>query len=104
MRSANGFYIAGVVVAAGWAVAATVAITWGRFFDWPDFVHFDYGFPLTFATHTTSTFVGAVDEWSLDMGSLATDVLFWIAGTIVIIVGFVYLARREARANGVHRV
>lgn len=99
MRSVDGFYAAGAIVAAGWAVAATVAITWGRFFNYPDFVHFDFGFPLTFATHTTSTFVGAVDEWSVDVGLLAGDILFWIAGAIVIILGFVLLARREAGAN-----
>lgn len=78
-------------------------ITRGRSFEWPDFVHFDYGFPFTFATHTTSTLAGAVDLWSLDMGSLAGDFLFWTAGTIAILLGFVYLARREARADAVHR-
>jgi hypothetical protein len=99
MRSVDGFYIAGVIVAAGWAVAATVAIAWGTFFNWPDFVHFSYGFPLTFATHTTSTLVGAVDTWSLDIGALASDILFWSGGTIVIFIAFIYLARREARVN-----
>lgn len=99
LRSVDGFYVAGVVVAAGWAIAAAVAIAWGTLLNWPDFVHINYGFPVTFATHTTSTFVGAVDEWSLDIGALAGDILFWIAGTIVIFIGFIYLARREAKSN-----
>ena len=99
MRSVDGFYVAGAIVAAGWAVAATVALAWGTLFNWPDFVHMNYGFPLTFATHTTSTFIGAVDKWSLDIGALASDFLFWIAGTIVIFGLFISLARRESKSN-----
>lgn len=99
MRSVDGFYFAGAVVAAGWTLAAIVATAWGTLFDWPDFVHINYGFPLTFATHTTSTFVGAVDQWTVDVGALASDVLFWIAGTIVIFIAFIYLARREAKTR-----
>jgi hypothetical protein len=99
VRSVDGFYIAGVIVSSGWATAATVAIAWGTLLNWPDFVHVNYGFPITFATHTTSTLIGPVDEWSLDVGALASDILFWFAGAIVIFTGFVYLARRAARSN-----
>jgi hypothetical protein len=98
-RSGERFYLAGVVVAAGWATAAIVAIAWGTLLDWPDFVHTNYGFPFTFATHTTSTLVGAVDDWSLDLAALESDIVFWIAGTILIFVLFIYLARRASRSN-----
>jgi hypothetical protein len=42
-----------------------------------------------------------VDEWSLNIGALASDILFWLAGTIAIFIVFIYLARMEARSNPV---
>ncbi len=98
-RRVDAFYLLGVIVASGWALGAIAALVWGTLLNWPDFVHVNYGFPFAFATHTTSTIVGAVDQWSLDIGALANDLLFWIAGTIAIFVGFIYLARREALTN-----
>jgi len=99
----NTVSVVGVVASAGWAVAALAAMVWGKLLVWPDFVHTDYGFPLTFATHTTDTFVGPVDKWSLDLGAFTTDLSFWIAGMLVLFVGFLYLARRAAGAKAAIR-
>lgn len=76
-----------------------LGLVWGQPFDWPDYVHVNYGAPITYATHTTSTLIGAVDLWSLDIGALAIDILFWAVGMIAIFAGFLYLVRRRAEAH-----
>jgi hypothetical protein len=35
-----------------------IGVGWGVKYDWPDFVHVDYGFPAKWATHTLITFTG----------------------------------------------
>ena len=74
-----------------WAVASFAAMTFGTLVNWPDYVHTDFGVPFIFATHTTSTLAGAADTWVMDMGALASDLAFWLAGMIVIVL--VNLAR-----------
>ena len=96
MRSVDKLSGVGVFVAVGWAIATIVAMTWGELFSWPDFVHTNYGFPLTFATHITDTFIGPVDKWTVDQSALAADLSFWAAGLVLIFVGFVALVRRAA--------
>lgn len=83
-----------IVISVAWAIASVVAMTYGTLLNWPDNVHTDYGFPLTFATHTTSTFVGAVDNWSLDLGALSADLSFWFLGMIVIVIASAYFQSR----------
>ena len=97
--SPRAFSVAGVLAASGWAVGMMLGLVWGQLFNWPDYVHVNYGAPLTFATHTTSTFIGAVDLWSLDIGALAIDILFWAVGMVAIFAGFLYLVRRRAEAR-----
>ena len=79
------------------AAVAVVSMTYGTTYNWPDFVHVNYGIPLAFATHTLDTIAGPVDTWSLDVGSLAADLIFWLAGIMVILLTAVYL---ESRSRG----
>lgn len=97
MERSTALVVIGVVLAAGWAVAAVLVMAWGVLVDWPDYVHANYGFPLTFAVHTLDTIAGPVDRWSLDVGALAVDLSFWLVGPFVIFVASVYyLLRRSA--------
>ena len=41
-----------------WVVLTVAGLLWSFHHDWPDFVHVDYGMPLTWATNTLSTFAG----------------------------------------------
>jgi hypothetical protein len=57
-------------------------------YDWPDFVHVDYGFPMRWATHTLITLTGPADHWSVDLVMLLVDVGFW---QTVLIIGMLVL-------------
>lgn len=61
-----------------WAVVTAVALTWGLNYNWPDYVHVDYGLPLTWATNTTSTIIGPTDLWSVNIVNLLADLAFWL--------------------------
>jgi hypothetical protein len=69
------------VFTAIFVIITVLAMVSGVQYDWPDNVHTDYGMPLTYATHTTSTFVGPADLWSVDIGALAINLTLWL-GTL----------------------
>lgn len=73
-------------VALAWAVVAVVTMTYGSLLSWPDYVHVNFGFPFTFATHVLSTVAGSVDTWEMDAGALAADLAFWFAGMTAIVL------------------
>ncbi len=90
-----------VVVSVAWAAVAVAGMTFGTTYNWPDFVHVNYGIPLTFATHTLDTIAGPADQWSLDLGSLAINMAFWLAGMVAIFSIALYL---EDRSRGLPRI
>jgi len=71
-----------------WTAFTILAVTWGFTFNWPDYLHVNYGFPLVWATHTLSTIAGPVDKWSVDISALLIDLVFW-QGTLAVIVAVV---------------
>ena len=70
-----------------WAIVTIVAVTWGTQYDWPDNVHTDYGLPFVWSTNTVSTFVGAVNLWSVDMSALMMNLGLWIGIMVVVTAG-----------------
>ena len=72
-----------------WALLMVVALLWGFYYDWPDFVHVNYGLPLTLATHTISTIVGPANLWEVNVVYLLADLMFWLsigfAGVVLIL-------------------
>lgn len=60
------------------AAVTVLAVTWGFEFNWPDYVHVDYGLPLVWCTHTLNTIHGPVDIWRVDLTLLAADLAFWL--------------------------
>ena len=91
--------VIGAVLSAAWGVASIASMFLGTNYNWPDFVHTNYGFPLAYATHTANTIAGPVDKWSLDLNSLAVDTLFWMAGIAVILLMFALLTIRSSRRS-----
>ena len=89
-------YLAAATLLA-WATAALVSMLYGVNYAWPDFVHVNYGFPLTFATHTLNTIAGPVDKWSLDLGSFAIDLMLWVSGMAAISLAGMYFGFRSVR-------
>jgi hypothetical protein len=60
-------------------VITATALLWGMKYNWPDYVHVDYGLPLVWATNTLSTIIGPVNQWSVNTTNLFIDLVFWIA-------------------------
>jgi hypothetical protein len=61
-----------------WSALTIAALLVGFTYNWPDFVHVDYGLPLTWATNTLSTFAGPANTWSIDTSALAVNLVFWL--------------------------
>lgn len=80
-----------------WVAATLVSMLYGTNYAWPDFFHVNYGFPLTFATHTLNTIAGPVDSWSLDIASLTADLALWVSGMVIISFAGMYLGFRSRR-------
>jgi hypothetical protein len=62
-----------------WVVLTIAGLLWGVYYDWPDFVHVDYGMPLTWATNTLSTFAGPANLWNVNISNLLLDLIFWLS-------------------------
>jgi hypothetical protein len=92
-------FVLATTVSIAWAIASVAAMTYGTYFYWPDFVHVNYGFPLTFATHTLNTIAGPVDKWSLSLTPLIVDLVFWSLGMIVIFLVIGYLSSVRCRGT-----
>jgi len=65
-------------------VVALLAMLWGSTYSVPDLVRVSYGLPLTWGVNTLNTIAGPVDRWSVDLGSLAIDLVFWFVTLIVV--------------------
>ncbi len=58
---------------------AFIGMTWGFRYDWPDYVHVDYGLPLKWGTLTLSTIIGPpARPWEVDLVGLQIDLVFWL--------------------------
>jgi hypothetical protein len=68
----------GVIVA-----VALLAMLWGSTYSVPDLVRVSYGLPLIWGVNTINTIAGPVDKWSIDLSSLAIDLVFWFVTLIV---------------------
>ncbi|MGC8817385.1 MAG: hypothetical protein ACP5PX_06260 [Candidatus Hadarchaeum sp.] len=78
------------------AILAFFCLTWGFYYEWPDYVHVDYGVPLTWATHTYSTIIGPpAAPWRVDISALQMDLIFWLG--LIVLATFVgkILARSD---------
>ncbi len=73
-----------------WVAITCVALLFGFSYNWPDFVHVDYGLPLTWATNTQSTLVGPVDQWAVNPSNLLIDLIFWLGIMTAAVTVFLY--------------
>jgi hypothetical protein len=72
-----------------WVVLTVAGLLWGFHYDWPDFVHVDYGLPLTWATNTIGTFAGFANLWDVNISNLLLDLIFWL-GIMIATVAVMY--------------
>jgi len=74
-----------ILIASGAVVAvALLAMLWGSTYSVPDLVRASYGLPLNWGVNTLDTIAGPVDRWSVNLVSLAVDLVFWFATLIVV--------------------
>ena len=67
-----------------WITLTITALSWGLTFNWPDYVHVNFGVPLVWAIHTLSTIAGPADEWVVDLSALIINLIFWLGSMIII--------------------
>lgn len=86
MRRTLGVFLFMVI----WLAVTIAALILGLPYNWPDNTHVDYGLPLTWATNTTSTIVGPVNLWSVNLFNLFVDLVFWLGIMIAIVAVMLY--------------
>jgi hypothetical protein len=79
-----------------WSTLAIFGITWGTTYNWPDFVHTDYGIPFKWGTHMTSTIIGPIDKWNANLATLTMDIVFW---TLVAVTGISLIELIDNRSH-----
>ena len=72
-----------VAYAVGVSIVTILILTLGITYNWPDFVHVNYGVPFVWGTHTLSTIAGPVDQWSVNVWILASDLIVWLGALVV---------------------
>ena len=78
-----------------WVSIAVFAVAWGTRFDWPDFVHVDYGLPFVWATHTLVTISGPADTWNVNVAALVMDLALWLGSMVIATAVLLYLRDRK---------
>lgn len=68
----------------------------GFHYDWPDYVHTDYGVPLLWATHTESAIMGPVDIWRVNATNLVADIVIWAVLSLALAALIGILRRKRA--------
>lgn len=78
----------------GMIVAILLALTLGSTYSIPDLTNVSYGFPNTWAVHTTSTIVGPVNLWSVDVNALLIDLSLWLVVLAALNIIISFLAKK----------
>jgi len=81
-----------------WSAIMILALTLGITYDWPDYVHVNYGFPMVWGTHTLNTIHGPVDIWSVDVLSLLFDLIFWFGSLLVGVAAVLHFLKDQRSA------
>ena len=63
-------------------------------YDWPDFVHTNYGVPLPWAVHTESTIAGPASIWSVDVTNMIANIVIWAVLSLVMVTVIDALKRK----------
>jgi hypothetical protein len=71
-----------------WTGITLFALLWGIQHNLPDFVHRDYGLPMTWGTNTLSTIAGPANSWSVNIQNLFFDLVIW-SGIMTATVAFI---------------
>jgi hypothetical protein len=64
-------------------------------YDWPDYVHTNYGVPFLWAVHTESAITGPTDIWSVNVTSIIADISIWAVLSLALVTVIDALKRRR---------
>ena len=64
-------------------------------YDWPDYVHTDYGVPLLWATRVESAITGPVDIWRVNAANLIANVAIWTILSLALVALIGTLKRKR---------
>lgn len=67
------------------------------YYDWPDYVHTDYGFPFIWATYTTVSIVGPVNNWDINLVNLFIDIVVCLSSSFLIFTMYLRIANKFGR-------
>ena len=81
------------------ALLTIMAMSWGNRVDWPDNVHIDYGFPLTWSTQTLNTIIGPVNLWTVDIAALILNLTIWLTIMLITTTILLYLLNKKPSAK-----
>lgn len=73
-----------------WIVVTAVGLIFGFNYNWPDYVHVDYGIPLNWATNTLSTIAGPANLWVVNISNLLIDLVIWLTIMAAIVALLMY--------------
>lgn len=62
-------------------------------YDWPDYHHAEYGFPLPWLTRVLSTIRGATDYLVFETIGFTVDFIFWFLLTVGILFSLIVFRR-----------
>ncbi len=66
-------------------------------YNWPDFVHTNYGLPFIWATHTTVTITGPVDKWNVNLANLFLNIVVWLSISFTTYWGHLWITGKSSR-------
>ncbi|MEM3546040.1 MAG: hypothetical protein QW547_02855 [Candidatus Bathyarchaeia archaeon] len=78
-----------------WSIFVTSALTSSAEYNWPDYVHIDYGYPLVWGTHVLNTIHGPVDVWRVNLTALYLDLALWFTIMVVCLSLILYVKPRK---------
>ena len=65
-------------------------------YDWPDYVHTDFGVPLVWAIHMESAITGPVDIWRVDPTNLVANIAIWTVLSLALVILIGIFSRKRA--------
>ena len=79
----------------GMIVVILLAFSLGATYTIPDLTTVSYGFPSTWAIHTTNTIIGPVDQWNVNINALLIDLALWLSVFAIVNVAASLLTKRS---------
>ena len=75
------------------------SVLYSREFNWPDYYHIEYGFPVAWLVRTLSTIIGPTDKFEFQPISFLLDWILWSLVALVLLLAIGRLRRGPGRKS-----